>query len=483
MNPGKMLDDDLKTISDNIRDVLNKDGKILIISSLFADGIAAGSIMLQTLERLNGKCVLRTSPDLTASPHLGNILSDQYDFHMLIDFEFDSAEKFENKFQKNWILIQHQSSEKPSSSDELHSERVLNINKYGINGQIEISSGGICYLLATVLDKKNTDLSILAVLSSLGDEQDRGKNRSLVGINAEIAKVGESLGLLLSHSEDLILVGREGRPIHEAIALTPFPYIDGLTWNLQRASSIVEKSGIKLKEAGRWRVYAELSDQEKWSIYDGIAKFVATTSGSQRLPIEDIRGINYTLLKEDQGTYLRDAREYSDLLRICGRMQKAGLAVSVCIGDRFKMLAEAEETVRRYVDIQRGSLGTIFGEKWRIRLDGEIVFMNGEGAIPEHMLEDIVTLVESSPRFMHKIVVGRTVTQSGNYKFCCRVRDISEYSLEIGSAVTSCLTNSNGITYSKHPFVSCCEIPPNDLERFISCLKDAVTSKNAALSH
>ena len=86
-----------------------------------------------------------------------------------------------------------------------------------------------------------------------------------------------------------MMVGREGRPIHEAIALTRFPYIDGLTWNLQRARSIVENSGIKLKENGKWRFLADLQDQEKWSLYDGIAKFVATSSGAEGLPLEGVQ--------------------------------------------------------------------------------------------------------------------------------------------------------------------------------------------------
>ena len=137
------------------------------------------------------------------------------------------------------------------------------------------------------------------------------------------------------------MVGREWRPIHEAIALTRFPYIDGLTWNLQRARSIVENSGIKLKENGKWRVLADLQDQEKWSLYDGIAKFVATNSGAEGLPLEGVRGINYTLLKEDRGTPLRDAREYSDLLGICGRVQKSGVAISVCLGDRFEDVSQS----------------------------------------------------------------------------------------------------------------------------------------------
>lgn len=482
MNPRKRLDDDLKSISDNIRDLIRKDRKILILSTPSTDGIAAGSIVFQTLERLNAKCVLRSTSALTDYLRIGTAFSDEYDLCLLIDFENESVEKLYKYLQNKWLLIRHLANEIVPDSNETYSQRVLNINQYELNGWSEITSGGICYLLSTALDPKNLDLSVLAVLSSFGERQDSGEGRSLIGINAEIAKVGESQGLLRSQSEDLMMVGREWRPIHEAIALTRFPFLEGLTWNLQRARSIVENSGIKLKENGRWRVFTDLVDQEKWSIYEGIAKFVATNSGTEGLPLEGLRGINYTLLKEDKGTPLRDAREYSDLLGICGKVQESGVAISICLGDRFKMLAQAEEIVSRYFDNQRRSLSTILAEKWRIWVDREMVFMNGEGAVAEHALEDIITLLESSPQFMHKILVGRTVTQTGTYKYCCRMNDLPKYT-EMASAISSCFSVYNALPHPYESYLLCCEVPPSELEKFVSCLKAASrTNENARAS-
>jgi len=483
MNPRNRLDDDLKSISDNIRDLVRKEGKFLVLSSPSPDGIAASSIVFQTLERLNTKCVLRSTSSLSDSLHVGNSISDEYDLCLLLDFEHESVEKLDKCLQNKWLLIRHLSDEIAPESNEAYGQQVLNINRYELNGWSEITSASICYLLSITLDTKNKDLSVLAVLSSLGERQDRGEGRSLEGINAEIAKVGESQGLLRSQPDDLMMVGREWRPIHEAIALTRFPYIDGLTWNLQRAKLIVENSGIKLKENGKWRVFTDLLDQEKWSIYEGIAKFVATNSGTEVLPLEGIRGISYTLLKEDRGTPLRDAREYSDLLGVCGRVQKSGVAISVCLGDRFKMLAIAEETVVRYLDILRRSLGTLFGEKWRIWVDKDMVFINGEGAVAENALEDIVTLLESSPQFLRKILVGRTVTQTGTYKYCCRTSDLAKYT-KMASAIRKCSSVSHALPHPFEHYVLCCEVPPNGLESFVSCLKAAHgTGENARASH
>ena len=483
MNQRNRLDEDLKSISDNIRDLVGKQGKFLILSSPSPDGIAAGSIVFQTFERLNAKCTLRSATNLTNSLHIGNSISDDYDLCLLLDFEHVSLEKLDKMFQRKWLLFRHLSSEtQHPESDQSYEQHVLNIKRYELNGLSEITTTGICYLLSVALDTKNTDLSILAILSSLGERHDSGKGRSLLGINAEIAKIAESQGLLKTQADDLLIIGRERRPIHEAIALTRFPYIDGLTWNLQRARSIVENSGIKLKENGKWRVFTDLLDQEKWSIHEGIAKFVATSYSAEVLPLEGIRGVSYTLLKEDRGTPLRDAREYSDLLGICGKMQKSGVAISVCLGDRFKILAKAEETVVCYLDRQRRSLGTIFGEKWRIWVDREMVFMNGEGAIAEDALEDIMAVLESSPQFSRKILIGRTITQTGIYKYCCLVHDLPRYTA-IASAIRMYSSISNTISHPFEPYVLCCEVPPSDLEGFVSCLKAAPrTGENARAS-
>jgi RecJ-like exonuclease len=481
MNPRNKLDDDLKSISDSILDLVRKEAKFLVISIPSPDGIAASSIIFQTLQRLGVKCVLRSTTNLKDCLHVGNSISDEYDLCLLLDFEHESAEKLDKTLQDKWLLIRHLSNEIASKSNEEYGRRILTVNKYGLDGRSEITTAGICYLLSITLDAKNTDLSVLAVLSSLGERQDRGEGRSLLGINAEIAKTSESQGLLESHPDDLMMVGREWRPIHEAIALTRFPYIDGLTWNLQRAKSIVENSGITLRDNGKWRVFAELLDQEKWSIYEGITKFVATNSGTETLPLEGIRGMNYTLLKEDKGTSLRDAREYSDLLGICGKVQESGVAISVCLGDRFKMLTKAEETVIRYLDIQKRSLRTIFGEKWRIWVDRDMVFMNGEGAVAENALEDITILLESSPQFLHKILIGRTVTQAGTYKYCCRSYDLRKYT-EMASAIRKCSNASPVLPHPFEPYVLNCEVSPNNIESFVSCLKAAPRTTEHAKS-
>ena len=187
-------------------------------------------------------------------------------------------------------------------------------------------------MVASTLDGKNKDLSWLAVVAAVADRQDQGDKKSLTGLNSEIAHTAKSLGFL-SIDLDLMLIGRETRPLHESLAYTSFPYIDGLTWNGDSCLSVLSAAGLKLKDDGRWRVLAELSEDEKGKMLEAIAKFVASTSKSSDI-IEDLVGYIYTLLREDRRSMLRDAREFSTMLNACGRIRKAGVGVAICLGDR-----------------------------------------------------------------------------------------------------------------------------------------------------
>ena len=74
-----------------------------------------------------------------------------------------------------------------------------------------------------------------------------------------------------------MFTGRETRPLHGAIAYTLFPYIDGLTWNIENCYAMIKDNGIKMKDNGRWRVLAEISQEEKSIILDAVVKFIVAS--------------------------------------------------------------------------------------------------------------------------------------------------------------------------------------------------------------
>jgi RecJ-like exonuclease len=217
-----------------------------------------------------------------------------------------------------------------------------------------------------------------------------------------------------------MLVGRETRPLHEALAFTSDPYIEGLTWNREACHTLLKEAGLRLRDNGRWRVLAEFSQEEKSAILDAIARYVATSSKGGSDIVGDLIGYVYTIVSEEARSQLRDARGFSTLLNACGRIGKSGVGISVCMGDRNEMLTEAEEIMGRYRTTLRNYITTIFADKWRVADDGRSIFINGDGLVAEDMLGALSSLLSGSPTIGERLVFVRTLASDGSYKFSSR---------------------------------------------------------------
>ncbi|MFQ5921076.1 MAG: DHH family phosphoesterase, partial [Nitrososphaerales archaeon] len=409
----KEFHDALRSFCDKISDVTSSGKEIAVITHIDADGIASGSIITKALIRENARCLVRTVSDLNPKT-ISGLKEENHEFYIITDLGAGLAGELEKALDSNWLVIDHHQLPKSEEEDE----RVLNAWKYGIDGGREVCAGGMAYMVASTLDSRNKDLSPLAVVAAVADRQDQGEKKSLTGLNSEIANTAKSLGLL-SIDLDLMLVGRETRPVHESLAYTSFPYIEGLTWSSDSCLSILNSAGLKLKDDGRWRVLSELSDDERSKVLETVAKFVASTSKSTDI-IDDLVGHIYTLLREDERSMLRDAREFSTMLNACGRIKKAGVGVAICLGDRNSMLGEGESIIGEYRSTLRNYISTVFSERWRMTDDGKTVMVNGDGLITEDMLGAVSSLLSGSPSLHGRVLIARSKTGDGTYKFSSR---------------------------------------------------------------
>ena len=106
--------------------------------------------------------------------------SEDHEFHVFVDVGVGLSKELRNSFGGNWLALNHDkiSNEEITTDDE---NSILNPWKFGINGDTEISSGGISYLIAKAMDKKYQVLSPLSKSSALSENQDNGKrDHSLV---------------------------------------------------------------------------------------------------------------------------------------------------------------------------------------------------------------------------------------------------------------------------------------------------------------
>ncbi len=408
----KTLDESLSFFKDKISDCIKSKKSISVTTHIDCDGLTSGSIITKALIRAGARCTVRTSKEFSKKV-IDSLKKDSRDFHVITDLAGGFANNLDESLGENWVVLDHhQISEK-----EHDNQKVINAWKYGIDGGTEICAGGMAYLAAMVLDDKNSDLSAIAVVSALGDRQDQGERKSFIGKNYEIANTAKEEGLV-DIDLDLLLVGRETRPLPDALAFTSQPFIEGLTWNRDACLSLLNSSGIQLKDGGRWRVPAELNDEEKRTVIETISKF---TSGKNATEImSELIGYTYTFPREDKRSFLRDGREFSTMLNSCGRIGRSGVGIAVCMGDRNKILREGETILTDYRKMIREYMNVLTNERWRVSESKTCVMVNGEGIVPEMMTGTISSLIAGSPKNAGKIVILRTGGEENTIKFSSR---------------------------------------------------------------
>jgi single-stranded-DNA-specific exonuclease len=463
------LTDALKHFCEKVRSTVEGGNEIAIITHLDADGITSGSIMAMTLRRMGARFSLRTVSDLNSSV-VEKMKAEGRDFYVITDLGGGWASHLRKALGDKWVIIDHHEiTEEEILTDD--GGQILNPWKFGIDGGREVSAGGMAYMVASALDFKNRDLSAIAVVSAVADRQDQGDKKSFFGLNAEILKTAQSLGLV-SVDLDIILTGRETRPVHEALAYTLFHYIDGLTWNTEACYLLLKNAGIKLKDdSSRWRALAEFSQEEKSTIVEAVAKFV--DSSDKRVSdilLDDLIGYVYTLSREDKRSQLRDAREFSTMLNACGRIGKAGVGIAMCMGDRNMALSAGEEIMDMYKMTLRNNISTIFSEKWRLADDGKTTFVNGDGILEEGMLEAVSTLLSGSPSLRGRLLFVRTLAKEGTYKFSSRKCLDCKSQANLGVIMRQCSNALNGAG-GGHSAAAGCSIPSSALDDFIAGIK------------
>ncbi|NNM02373.1 MAG: DHH family phosphoesterase [Nitrosopumilus sp.] len=408
----KSLDESLSYFKDKISDCIKSKKSISVTTHIDCDGLTSGSIITKALIRAGANCTVRTSKEFSKNV-VESFKTDSRDFHVVTDLGGGFANELDSTLGDNWIVLDHHQI----PDKEIDNQNVINAWKYGIDGGVEICAGGMAYLAAMSLDEKNSDLSAIAVVSALGDRQDQGERKSFTGKNFEIANTAKEQGLV-DIDLDLLLVGRETRPLPDALAFTSQPFIEGLTWNRDACLSLLNSSGIKLKDGGRWRVPAELNEEEKRQVIESISKFTAGKNATEIM--SELIGYTYTFPREDNRSFLRDGREFSTMLNSCGRINRSGVGMAICMGDRNKILREGEKILTDYRKMIREYMSILSNERWRISESETCIMVNGEDIVPETMTGTISSLIAGSPKNSGKIVILRTKGEENTIKFSSR---------------------------------------------------------------
>jgi len=470
----KGFEESLSLFKDKISDCIKSKKSISITTHIDCDGLTSGSIIAKALIREGAKCTLRTSKEFSKNV-VESFKTDSRDFHIVTDLGGGFAKDLNQTLGDDWIILDHHQI----SEEEKDNQNVINAWKYGIDGGSEICAGGMAYLAAMALNEKNSDLSEIAVVSALGDRQDQGDRKSFTGKNFEIANTAKELGLV-EMDLDLLLVGRETRPLAEAIAFTSQPFIEGLTWNKETCLSILKSSGIKLKEEGRWRVPAELNEEEKKLVIKTITDFSPDKNTTEVM--SELIGYTYTFPKEDKRSFLRDGREYSTMLNSCGRINRSGVGMAICMGDRNQVLTEGEGILTDYRKKIKEYMNILSNERWRISENENCIMVNGEDIVPETMTGTISSLIAGSPKNTGKIVILRTRGEENTIKFSSRKSFGCKSKINLSELMRTGAEKFDGIG-GGHNAAAGAKITKDKLDEFLKYLELNVVNVSSSSDH
>ena len=462
------LDESLSNFTDRISDIIKEKKSIVVTTHIDCDGLTSGSIITKALIRAGANVTVRTSKEFSSTV-IDELTQDKRDFHIITDLGGGFGLELDQKLgQDNWFVLDHHEI----SNDEMDNPQVINAWKYQIDGGTEICAGGMAYLAAKKMDEKNVDLAPIAVISALGDRQDQGEKKSFIGKNMEIVNTAKEQGLLDTEM-DILLVGRETRPLVDALAFTSHPFIDGLTWNRESCYALLNQSKIPLKDGGRWRVAADLTHEEKQTLIELIVQY--TSSKNPTEVMSELIGYTYTFPREDGRSFLKDGREFSTMLNSCGRINKASVGIAICMGDRNKILKEGQSILKEYRKTIREYMNVLLGQRWRITENNNYVMINGEEIIPETMTGTITSLIAGSPKHAGKIIILRTRSEGGNtIKFSSRKSYQCKIDINLSKLMKAGAEKFHGIG-GGHNAAAGAKITRNKLDEFLKYLDANVT--------
>ena len=227
-----------------IGDIIKNSREVHIVTHIDADGITAGCIAYQTLQRLGKECSIEFVKQLDESV-LTRLKDENYELVWFTDLGSNISTGYP---EINKVITDHH-----TCSIESNQRFHLNPHLFNLDGGFEISGAGVTYLVSKTIDKKNMDLSQLAVVGACGDLQDRKYNK-LSGLNRNILDDGESVGVVKAKI-DIRYFGRETRPVYKLLQYASDPVIPGLSG---RESACISFLDISLVSSSLSLLYSSL---------------------------------------------------------------------------------------------------------------------------------------------------------------------------------------------------------------------------------
>jgi RecJ-like exonuclease len=448
----------------NILGIIKDSSDVHIVTHIDADGISAGAIAMLTLQRLGKHCSIEFIKQLD-NKVIERLKNEN---HHLVWFTDLGSSIYRYSKDINMVITDHHLC---SNDSDLPFH--LNPHLFGYDGGCELSGAGATYLVSKSNNKKNKDLSYLAIVGSCGDLQDR-KNCRLLGVNRDILNDGKEIDIIQSKM-DIRYFGRETRPIYKLLQYASDPLIPGLSGRESACISFLKNNDINIKDGDNWRYWYNLSKDERRRIISSIAQLLLSKGYGYKLT-KRIIGEVYLLNNEKEGTELHDAKEFATLLNATARYGQYDVGLNVCLGDRDKWLKKAQNLLRGH----RHNLveGLQFAKEEGIERRDFLQFFHAGTGIRDTIIGIVANMLLNSGETSNDLpLIGFADKDEGEVKASARgTNELVEKGLNLSMAMHKAANELNGIG-GGHKIAAGATIPKGKEEEFLNLLEKEIKTQ------
>ncbi|MDO8538131.1 MAG: DHH family phosphoesterase [archaeon] len=447
-----------------IASFLKQEDNFVVVNHFDADGLSSGSIIIKALQRENKSFQIKTTKQIYhATIEEIKQLGEKIIF---IDFGSGQLDLLQQSFSQFAVIDHHQTM--PVEHD-LHFNPLL----FGFDGGFELSGAGAAYFIAKEMNKKNFDLSPLAIVGAVGDIQDM--SGKLIGLNREILKEAEENKLILTEI-DLRMFGRITRPLAQYLSFSSTPVIPFLTANEENCYKFLRNLGIELKVGEKWRTYSMLSLNEKQQLTSGLLTHLVEHGLSEE-KARNLIGEVYTLLNEKTNSPLRDAKEFATLLNACGRNSRTEIGIQVCLGDRDIYYNQALSLLAEHRLLLRNSIEWV--KKNGIKEFQNFYLFDARENIPESIVGIVAGMLYGSGIIeADKPIIAFANEANGGIKVSGRAtQQLVENGINLGKSFKEIASELHEKSLGGgHKIAAGCLIQANEKELFLQKLEEKLSS-------
>jgi len=488
----------LKIAKNNLfKHIESKDSLVNIYTHLDADGLSSGAILGKALYREKIPFQITVLRQLEKREITKILKKVQESNNFLIFSDFGSGQYLElqtelvNKVKFNsFLILDHHIPQNVSNKEEIKlieeiHEKTKNwhINPYffGIDGSVEISGAGLCYYFAKCLNQENVDLSPIAIVGAIGDIQNKGLNKSFLGLNTLILEDARNFGLI-EVVNDLNFPSL--KPLNEAIAYSTEIHLPGLSKDVNRSLIFLKTQGILMENSeGNVKTLGELTRDEKQIISSAIIEYASIKLDLEPNKIIKKLIVNRYILKEEPvGSELHDAKEFSNLLNACGRTHNSSLGIAIAMGNRKEIYQQSKEALKNYRKSLVKSISWI-QENEKIQEKDSIQYFFGEDVIPENIIGTITSILifeQTKGVNKSKPLFGLAKrTDEDVYKVSGRAHEsIVNKGINLSKAIRDACKQSNlDVLGGGHPPAAGTKIPVEKVELFLENCNIAIRNQ------